>query len=102
MLFSERADTTVVRDNATNDDISNANNNLENAPNPVEERDPENKSAGNNNNWWGSWINSAKTKVTSVKHIHSILLLQCYIQGECVKVMHFCLQFSGHFYLLFH
>lgn len=61
--FSEKTDTTVERANATNEDISNANNNMQSASSPIEEKDPENKSTGNNNNWWGSWINSAKSKV---------------------------------------
>lgn len=62
MHFSEKIDTKISTENAPTDDINNANNNTETATTPVDDSDCKTVS---NNNWWGSWISSAKTKVSS-------------------------------------
>ncbi|XP_055325825.1 BSD domain-containing protein 1-like isoform X2 [Sitodiplosis mosellana] len=65
MADSEKTKQSTSSEKTTNEDISNANNNMANASSPVEDKSSECKTVGNNN-WWGSWINSAKTKSVSV------------------------------------
>lgn len=45
--------------------ISSANNNMENESSPLNDSVSGSKSVGNNN-WWGSWIHSAKSKVNII------------------------------------
>lgn len=51
----------MSRENTT-EDINNANNNTANESTSMEEKETECRTVSNNN-WWGSWISSAKTKV---------------------------------------
>lgn len=61
-VCSEKTEQSTSGERATNEDISNANNNMANASSPTEDKSLECGTVSNNN-WWGSWINSAKTKV---------------------------------------
>lgn len=64
ILCSENAEcTTVSKDITGREDTENANNNSSTtASSPVDRNQTECKTVSNNN-WWGSWISSAKTKV---------------------------------------
>lgn len=62
-LSSESAECTAVNKDSTNEDTENANNNANTtASSPVDKSQAECQTVSNNN-WWGSWISSAKTKV---------------------------------------
>lgn len=41
---------------------------MANAESPVDEKNPDMRTVSNNN-WWGSWINSAKSKVCNYRTI---------------------------------
>lgn len=56
--YSEKVDNSHENVPSTPD---NANNNTDTPDSPADER-----KAMSNNNWWGSWINSAKSKVTKI------------------------------------
>lgn len=69
ILCSENVEctTTTVNNDSTMEDTENANNYSElsaSSPN-ADKKETECKTVSSNNNWWGSWINSAKTKVNS-------------------------------------
>lgn len=62
-MNSENAECTTVGKDSTNEDTENANNNANStASSPVDKSQTECQTVSNNN-WWGSWISSAKTKV---------------------------------------
>lgn len=63
----------MSRENST-EDINNANNNTANESTSMEEKETECRTVSNNN-WWGSWISSAKTKVGPNGHDYFWLLL---------------------------
>lgn len=62
MDSSEKTETCTTTEAQSTGDINNANNNTETPTTPVEGNTSDCKTVSNNN-WWGSWINSAKTKV---------------------------------------
>lgn len=66
-LSSENVDCSSVGKDSTTEDTENANKNSDTtASNPMDTKQTECQTVSSNNNWWGSWISSAKTKVHSL------------------------------------